>query len=149
MNERDLEKGRRKLDWYVAKADGIPRSERLLRKDLAKVVEDLKQRREELFAPNVVVEVRGRRVVHPVPRTTAWAKGKFRKLRRHGRRIRGNAEVKALVQREGPGLLLMENLRDRKYVRFVYGSLSRQGARFAQGGESALEAAKTLTGLLK
>ena len=147
MNERELEKGRRKLDWYATKVDGIPRSERLLRRDLAKVVRDLKERRVELFAPNVVVKVRGRSVIHPVPRTTAWAEGKFRRLRRHGRRIRGNAEVEALVQREGPGLLLMENLRDRKYVRLVYGTLSQQGARFAQVGESALAAAKTLTGL--
>jgi len=55
--------------------------------------------------------------------------------------------VEALVQREGPGLLLMENLREAKYVRLVYGTLARQGTRFAKVGAGALVAAKTLTGL--
>ncbi len=147
LSEKALEKGRRKLDWFVAKVEEVPGAERSLRHDLDKVAMDLRARREELFAPNVVVEVKGRRVVRPIPRTTAWAEGQFRKLRRHGRRIRGNSEVEALVQREGPGLLLMENLRDPKYVRLVYGALGRQGERFAQVEEEALATAKTLTGL--
>ena len=58
-----------------------------------------------------------------------------------------NESQEALVQREGPGLLLMENLRDTKYVRLVYGTLARQGARFAQVKEETLVAAGTLTGL--
>jgi hypothetical protein len=147
LSERALEKGRRKLDWFRAKVEAVPGAERSLRHDLAKVAKDLKARREELFAPNVVVKVNGHTVVRPVPRTTAWAEGKFRKLRRHGRRIRGNSEVEALVQREGPGLLLMENLRDPKYVRTVYGSLARQGTRFTHVKEGSLVTAKTLTGL--
>ena len=148
LSEKALAKGRRKLDWFLSKVKEVPGTERLLRHDLQKMAADLNARREELFAPNVVVEVRGRRVVRPIPRTTAWAEGKFRKLRRHGRRIRGNAEVEALVQREGPGLLLMDNLHDAKYVRIVYGTLARQGERFAQVKEHALATAKTLTGLL-
>jgi hypothetical protein len=147
LSERALEKGRRKLDWFLAKVKQVPGAERALRHDLEKVAKDLRARREELFAPNVVIEVGGRRVVRPIPRTTAWAEGQFRKLRRHGRRIRGNSEVEALVQREGPGLLLMENLREAKYVCFVYGTLARQGTRFAKVGGEALVAAKTLTGL--
>jgi hypothetical protein len=147
LPEEELEKGRRKLDWFVGKVERLPLSERALRNDLAKVVRDLKERREELFAPNVVVMARGRRAVRAVPRTTAWAEGKFRKLRRHGRRIKGNSEVEALVQREGPGLLLIENLRSPSYVRCVYGSLSRQGTRFARVTDQALVTAKTLTGL--
>jgi hypothetical protein len=147
LSEKALEKGRRKLDGFLAKVKQVPRAERTLRHDLEKVAKDLRARREELFAPNVVVEVGGRRVVRPIPRTTAWAEGQFRKLRRHGRRIRGNSEVEALAQREGPGLLLMENLRDTKYVRLVYGTLARQGARFAHVKEETMVAARTLTGL--
>jgi hypothetical protein len=147
LSETELEKGRRKLDWFVGKAERLPLLERALRNDLARVVKDLKERREELFAPNVVVMARGHRVVRAVPRTTAWAEGRFRKLRRHGRRIKGNSEVEALVQREGPGLLLIENLRSPRYVRWVYGALSRQGSRFATVTDQALATAKVLTGL--
>jgi hypothetical protein len=86
-------------------------------------------------------------VVRSIPRTTAWAEGQFRKLRRHGRRIRENSEVEALVQREGPGLLLMENLREAKYIRLVYRTLSRQGERFVHVKEETLVTARTLTGL--
>ena len=57
--------------------------------------------------------------VEVVTRTTALAEGEFRKLRKHGRRVKGVAEVEGPVQREGPGLLLTENLRDTKYVRLV------------------------------
>jgi predicted HTH domain antitoxin len=109
-------------------------------------VRDLKDWQEELFAPNVVVTVRGQKASRPVPRTTAWAEGQFRKLQRHGRRIKGNAEVESLVQREGPGLLLMGNLRNPKYVRFVYGALTRLGATFARVGEKALSVAKKAHG---
>ncbi|MGI0055486.1 MAG: hypothetical protein ACREBZ_07225 [Thermoplasmata archaeon] len=147
LSETELEKGRRRLDWFVVQVEQVPGSERRLKKDLRKTAEDLEARREELFAPNVEVRVEGRRAVRPVPRTTAWAEGEFRKLRRHGRRIRGNAEVEALVQREGPGLLLMDNLRDAKYIRLVYGSLARQGARFAKVDPEAMAAAKSITGL--
>ena len=147
LSEKALEKGRRKLDGFLTKVKQVPGAERALRHDLGKVAKDLRARREELFAPNVVVAVNSRRVVRPIPRTTAWAEGQFRRLRRHGRRIRGNSEVESLVQREGPGLLLMENLRDAKYVHLVYRTLARQGERFAHVKDETLFTARKLTGL--
>ena len=85
--------------------------------------------------------------MRPVPRSTALAEGEFRKLRRHGRRAKGAAEVEGPVQREGPGLLLLENLRDPAYIRLVYGSASRLAERLGRDGPVALQRAKLLTGL--
>lgn len=49
-----------------------------------------------------------------------------------------------LVQREGTGALTAENLRDPRYVRVVYGSLSRVGERFATVSQGTLAEAKTI-----
>ena len=149
LSERALEHGRRRLDWLLGKLreeearKGGDRAERELRRALGRLREDLERRRGELLAPNVKVGDR----VRPVPRTTALAEGEFRKLRRHGRRVRGCAEVEGPVQREGPGLLLLENLRDPTYVRLVYGSSSRLAERLGRVTPSALQQAKLLTGL--
>ena len=105
--------------------------------------EDLDRRRGELLAPNV--KAGGR--VRPVPRSTALAEGEFRKLRQHGRRVKGVAEVEGPVQREGPGLLLLENLRDPAHIHIVYGSASRLVERLGRVGPVALQRAKLLTGL--
>ena len=149
LSERSLEHGRRRLDWLLGKLraeeeqKGGGHDERELRRALGRLREDLERRRGELLAPNV--KVRGR--VRPVPRTTALAEGEFRKLRRHGRRVKGVAEVEGPVQREGPGLLLLENLRDPAYIRLVYGSASRLAERLGRVGPVALQQAKLLTGL--
>ncbi len=149
LSERELERGRRRLDWLMgwiereAERKGGNRDERELRRALGRLREDMERRRGELLAPNVKVGDR----VRAVPRTTALAEGEFRKLRRHGRRVRGCAEVEGPVQREGPGLLLLENLRDPAYVRLLYGSQSRQAERLGRVTPAALHQAKLLTGL--
>jgi len=149
LSERQLERGRQRLDWLLrmlereaAQKGGGP-DERELRRALGRLRLDLMKRRGELLAPNVKVGNR----VRPVPRTTALAEGEFRKLRRHGRRVKGCAEVEGPVQREGPGLLLLENLRDPAYIRIVYGSTSRLAERIAQVKPESLAQAKLLTGL--
>ena len=55
--------------------------------------------------------------------------------------------MEVLVQREVPGLLLMENLCDPKYVHRVYRTFARQGERFAHVKEAALATVRNLTGL--
>lgn len=147
LSERTLEKGCRKFDWFLTKVKEVSGAERALHHDLEKVAMDLRSRREGAFVPNVIAEVNGRRVVRTIPRMKAWAEGQFLRLRRHGRRIRGNSEVEALVQREGPGLLLMENLHDAEYVHLIYRARARQGERFVQFKEGTLAAARTFTGL--
>lgn len=149
LSERALEHGRRRLDWLLGKLReqeaqrGGDHDERELRRALCRLREDLEERRTELLAPNVKVGSR----VRPVPRTTALAEGEFRKLRRHGRRVKGCAEVEGPVQREGPGLLLLENLRDPAYVRLVYGSSHRLAERLGRVTPTTLQQAKLLTGL--
>ena len=153
LSDAGLARGRRRLEWLLEKLEKeavgpnhSPR-ERKLRATLRKVWRDLMIHRGELFTPNVEVMVEGRRVRRPLPRTTARAEQEFRKLRRHGRRIRGMAQVEGQVQREGPAMMLVENLHRAEYVRELYGSLSRLGERFAQVSERALTEAKSVTGL--
>ena len=52
--------------------------------------------------------------------------------------------MEGIVDREGPGMLLVANLQDSRYVREVYGSLFHLGERFARVTSEALEDAKTL-----
>jgi hypothetical protein len=73
------------------------------------------------------------------------AEQEFRKLRRHGRRIRGMAQVEGQVQREGPAMMLIENLRGPRYVREVYGSLAGMAARFARVKSATVREAKKIT----
>lgn len=63
------------------------------------------------------------------------------------RRRLGDFPGQGKSEREAPRLPLNENLRSPRYVRWVYGSLCRQAARFAMVSEEALVTAKTLTGL--
>ena len=60
---------------------------------LRTLARDLWVHRGELFAPNVKLKVGGKTVRRLLPRTTAMGEQEFRKLRRHGRRIRGMAQV--------------------------------------------------------
>ena len=46
--------------------------------------------------------------------------------------------------REGPGMLLVSNLENSRYVREVYGSLAHLGERFARVSREAVTEAKTL-----
>lgn len=155
LHDVALHRGRRRLKWLVDKLTkagaGSSRSPtvRNLKTVLRTLARDLWVHRGELFAPNVKLKVGKRTVHHLLPRTTAMAEQEFRKLRRHGRRIRGMAQVEGQVQREGPAMMLIENLHDPRYVREVYGSMAGMAERFAQVKSTTVVEAKRITGLLQ
>ena len=138
LSDRDLEKGRLKLDWLLCKIEEVERignvdgHTRSLRKDLRKLATLIKEHRHELFAPNVKIVANGRTAIRKLPRTNEPVETDFRMARRHLRRIRGNSDVEPQFQREGAGLLIAHNLRHREYVRMVYGTLGQMAARFAK-----------------
>ena len=148
LSKEALERGRRQLDWLegkiqveVGEKSRSPVTwefHRLLRG----VAKKLREHREELFAPNVVVRGNGKRGVRRIHRSNGAAERKFHGLRHTCRRITGDAGREGQVQREGAGMLMAGNLKDPGYVRAVYGSLSHLGERFAQVGEAALAEAK-------
>ena len=75
--------------------------------------------------------MKGKSIVRPVTRTISSEESEFRKLRRHNRRIKGNSHVDSEVQEEGAAMLLLENMKNKEYVKAVYGSLSKLTERFA------------------
>lgn len=155
LSDGDLEKGRLKLDWILQKIEMLEnetcmdRHDRKLRRSLRRVAETIVEHRDELFAPNVIVNVNGRKVVRKLPRTNQPEETDFREARRHGRRIRGNSDVEPQFQRDGPGLLIAQNLRHREYVRLVYGSLGQMAARFVKIHEDGQTVEKASTGGLE
>ncbi|MGC8563238.1 MAG: hypothetical protein ACP5NO_08660, partial [Thermoplasmata archaeon] len=68
----------------------------------------------------------------------------FRKLRRHNRRIKGNSHVDGEVQAEGAAMLILENLKNKEYVRTVYGSLSELPKRFASVSRESIRISEML-----
>lgn len=154
LSEKELEKGRHKLDWVREQIRKFDESHRVdkqscgLRRVLRKVARLLDERRDELFAPNVTVRTGERTVTRRLPRTNTTIERDFRCLRRHGRRIKGNSDVEHMVQLNGVGMLIALNLENKAYVRVVYGSLNRMPERFAQVSDDAIRTAKSLVGIL-
>jgi hypothetical protein len=146
LSEMDLERGRIKLDWLISIIDRGSHSsgEKELRRTLLSVKRDLTERRDELFAPNALVTVKGKSVVKPVTRTISSEESEFRKLRRHDRRIKGNSHVDSEVQEEGAAMLILENLKNKEYVKAVYGSISKLPERFAMVSKDSLRMAEEL-----
>ncbi len=150
LSEKGLEHGRLRMDWFEGKIE-----EELRRKSrspltwemhriLRGVAKKLQGHREELFAPNVKVRVKGKWVVRRIHRSNGSAERKFHGLRHRCARITGDAGRERQVQREGPGMLMASNLRDPGYVRIVYGSLSRMGERMARADSTAVGEAKLI-----
>ena len=146
VSEMELERGRTKLDWLISLIDGEVRSsgEMDLRKTLLSVKRELTDRKDELFAPNALVTVKGKSIVSPVTRTISSEESEFRKLRRHNRRIKGNSHVDSEVQEEGAAMLLLENMKNKEYVKAVYGSLSKLPERIAMVSKDSLRMAEEL-----
>ncbi len=146
LSEKELEKGRTKLDWLLSIMEREIHScrDRELRKKLLSVRNDLIERRDELFAPNALVTVNGEKVIKPITRTISSEESEFRKLRRHNRRIKGNSHVDGEVQAEGSGMLILENLKNKEYVKAVYGSLSELPKRFASVSRESLRISEML-----
>ena len=130
------------IDEFIMKGDcGKDRS---LKRTLRGISELIAERKNELFVPNVVVNVNGKRRVKKLPRTNNPIEQDFRSLRRHGRRICGDGDVERIVQRDGPGLAIVKNLKLGDYVRCVYGRLDQMYLRFANVSSENLEMARTL-----
>ena len=153
LSDKDLEKGRRKLDRILAmiaafdaKA-GNDNQGRTLGRALKKVADKITECRGNLFAPNVMVNADGKPTVRRLPRTNTPEEWEFREARRHGRRIRGNSNIEQQFQRDGPGMLMVQNLRDRKYVQLVYGSIGQMATRFSKASQESLERAKSYMGV--
>ena len=152
LSDKDLEKGRKKLDRILAKIDafevkgGWDHHGLELRKALRKVAKTITERRGNLFAPNVLVNVNGKQTVRKLPRTNTPEESEFREVRRHSRRIRGNSDIERQFQRDGPGMLMVQNLTDREYVRLVYGSMGQMATRFAKVSQESLKLAKSFMG---
>ena len=148
LSEKGLERGRRRMDWFEGKIQEELRVRSRspltweLHRILQGVAKKLKEHREELFAPNVRVRVKGRWVVRRIHRSNGSAERKFHGLRHTCRRITGDDGREGQVQREGPGMLMVRNLEDSRYLRLLYGAFSHLGERFAQVGETALADAK-------
>jgi len=150
QSEADLEKGRKKLDWIIEKirefdeCGGLSYHDRKLRKALCRLRKSIDEHRNELFAPNVMVNVNGKSVIKRLPRTNSPEETDFRLIRRHGCRIRGTGDVESQVQRNGVGLLISLNLANQRYVRLVYGGLNRMAERFSKVKPESLIRAKSL-----
>ena len=149
LSDSALEKGRRRVDWLRSRIAGERKSggdgrHREFHRTLRSIDSDLAERREELFAPNVIVEIDCKPAVRALPGTISAAEIEFRMIRRHGRRITGNAHVDLQVMNEGAGLLLLENLKIGAYVRTVYGTMKQLSERFSAVSGDELEKAKKI-----
>ena len=135
-----------RIDAFKVKG-GLDHHGRALRKALGKVAKMITERRGNLFAPNVLLNVNGKETVRKLPRTNTPEESEFRKVRRHSRRIRGNSDVERQFQRDGPGMFMVQNLTDRDYVRLVYGSMGQKATRFAKVAQESLKLAKSCMGV--
>jgi len=134
------------IDTFKVKG-GRDHHGRALRRALGKVAKMITERRGNLFAPNVLLNVNGKETVRKLPRTNTPEESGFRKVRRHSRRIRENSDIERQFQRDGPGKLMVQNLTDREYVRLVYGSMGQMAIRFSKVSQESLERAKSYMGV--
>jgi len=149
LSDKELENGRRMIDTFQKRialfvAQGNASGDRSLKQVLKGISKLLAERREELFVPNVIVEINGRQQVRRLPRTNNVLEQDFRKMRRHARRIRGDGDVERTVQKDGVGYAIVANLEIKEYVRCVYGGLDQMAGRFAEVATGSLEKAKAL-----
>lgn len=149
LSDKELEKGRKMIDKLLARIDRFIiksrfEKDRGFKKVLRGISELIKERREELFVPNITVNVNGKQKIRKLPRTNNSAEQDFRSFRRHGRRIRGDSDVERSIQRDGVGLAIMKNFEIRSYVQTVYGSMENMVSRFAEVTPESLEKAKRL-----
>ncbi len=149
LSDTELEKGRIKIDELQTQLNifikhGDSKNDRTLKRTLSGISKLITERRDELLAPNVTVEVNGFQKVKQLPRTNNTVEQDFRSLRRHNRRIRGDSDVERTVQRDGVGLAIDKNLEDKNYLRHVYGHLNQMPARFARVQTISLSQARAL-----
>ncbi len=143
-----MERGRRGMDWLEEKVQEEPKLKSRspptwefprLRQGVSKKP---KGNREEFFPPNVRVRATGGWVVRHIHRCDGSGERKVHRLGHTCWRITGDDGREGEVQREGPGMLMVRNLKDSRYLRGVYGSLSRLEERFEEFSETALAGAR-------
>ena len=148
-SDKQLASARRGIDNFLADVESAKRQttkekSRALVSGLGIVERRFVKYREKLLAPNIQVETtHGGRVVK-VERTNTGVEQNFRACRRHARRLRGDKNVEGIVQREGVGLLLLQNADVPEYMEAVFGSWESMGERFSKVGEQALDRAEQL-----
>jgi hypothetical protein len=150
FNERELEKAEKEMAKFLDRrgkamegtVDGVP--DRGLKQILRGIKELFIENRAHLLAPNVVIGTGTEARVVKLPRTNNPIEKEFRVMRSHYRRIQGNAEVEAKMQREGVAMALLLNLNNPKYMRAVYGRRDRISDRFRQVRPGSLELARHL-----
>ena len=149
LSDTELETGRNMIDELHTKITefikhGNSAGDRTFKRVLCGISKMVTERRDELLAPNVVLEVNGTHRIKHLPRTNNTIEQDFRSLRRHSRRIRGDADVERTVQRDGVGLAIVKNLEVKNYLRHIYGSPNQMHARFAMVHQNSLQQAKAL-----
>ena len=149
LSDRELEKGRSELDTLQEEIKDflklkVDTKDRNLKRLLRGVSELLLERRGELFAPNVELDVNGKKEFRKLPRTNNAVEQDFRKIRRYWRRIMGNSDVEKNVQKQGVGQAIVANLEIKEYVSVVYRGLENMASRFAMVSPDALERANDL-----
>lgn len=147
LSDTELETGRNMIDELQTQItefieQGNSGGDRTFKRVLCGISKMLSERRDELFAPNITVEINGTHTVKKLPRTNNTVEQDFRSIRRHSRRIRGDSDVERSVQRDGPGLAIVKNLENNEYLRCVYGSLQQMPAQFAEVSMNSLQNAK-------
>ena len=149
LSDKELDKGHKKIDELQAKITNFIKTgnsggDRTLKWVLRGISKVLTERRGELFAPNITIEINGTLKVKQLPRTNNAVEQDFRSLRRHSRRIRGDSNVERTVQRDGVGLAIVKNIENKNYLRHIYGHLSQMPSRFAKVSPNSLQQAKAL-----
>ena len=149
LSNKELEKGRKMIDKLQNRIDVFVNqdktcNDRPFKRTLRGISELITERRDELFVPNVVVDVNGRRKIERLPRTNNALEQDFRSMRRHARRIRGDMDVERTIQKDGVGLAIVANLEIKEYVRCVYGYQDLIAKRFEGVSMGSLEKAKVL-----
>lgn len=149
LSNTELEKGRKMIDNLQTKMNdfikhGDSKGDRTLKRVLRGISEMLTERRDELLAPNIAIEINGIQKVKQLPRTNNTLEQDFRSLRRHSRRIRGDADIERTVQRDGVGLAIVKNIENKNYLRHIYGHLNQIPSQFAKVSPNSLQQAKAL-----
>jgi hypothetical protein len=145
-SDRELSSARKGIDDFLAEIEAArtTKQSRALISGLNIIEKRFIKYKENLLAPNVQIETAHGKKIIKVERTNNGVEQDFRRCRRHARRLRGDKNVESIIQREGVGLLLLQNMDIPEYVETVFGSWELMGERFGRVGEQALDRAEQL-----
>lgn len=115
-----------------------------LRRGLGIIEDRFSKYEKNLLVPNIKIDTAAGHKIVKLERTNNGVEHDFKKIRRLVRRVFGNKDVEAVIQREGVGRLLLLNMDIDTYVRMVYGSWECMGKRFSEVDKKSLERADLL-----